>query len=74
MDGEIARALEMTQTPNNTTITTTTNHATLKVIIESKVEDTKAGGKTSGETPEDYDNEGLNEEHENDLNLDGRNC
>ena len=74
MDSEIARALEMTQTPNNTTITTTTNHANLKVMIESKVEDTKAGGKTSGETPEDYDNGGLNEEDENDLNHDGSNC
>ena len=74
MDGEIARALEMTQTPNNTTITTTTNHANLKVMIESRVEDTNAGEKTSGETPEDYDNGGINEETENDLNLDESNC
>ena len=43
-------------------------------MIENKVEDTKAGGKTSGETPDDYDNGGLNEEDENDLNLDGSNC
>ena len=75
MDGELARALEMTQTPSNATITTTTNHANLKVIIESKVEDTtKAGRKTSGETQEDYDNGGSDEEGENNLNLNGSNC
>ena len=42
-------------------------------MIESNVEDIKAGGKTSGETPEDYDNGGSNEEDENDLNLDASN-
>ena len=73
MDGELARALNMAETPNNTTIATTTNHTNLKVMIESKVEDT-TGRKTSGETPEDYDNGGYDEEGEKDPNLNGSIC